>query len=116
MGRRIQSREPEIVGTKEEGNPKPRLTTRKKQDRAINSGGRAWEPSLGQVPGGEMAFCGPCHPSPKALKSPKWGITVVQVGKLTKDSLERWKPILKEGNGKTPRLIVKGGEVAKQSM
>lgn len=36
------------------------------------------------------------------------------MGKVTKDSLKRWKPILKEGNGKIPRLIVKGEEVAKQ--
>lgn len=60
-----------------------------------------------------MAFLWTIPALPQVLKSPKWGITLVWRGKCTKDSLERWKPILKKDNGKTPRLIIKGEEVAK---
>lgn len=71
----------------------------KKQDTAVNSGVKPMSiPGTGTL--GEVAFYEPFQPSPKALKSPKWGIHSSLSGKVTTESLERWKPILKEGNWK----------------
>ena len=40
---------------------------------------------------GKVALYGLFQPYLKSLKSPTWGITIVKVGNVTEDSLERWK-------------------------
>lgn len=79
----------------------------------MDSGGRAYEHPLGQVPQGGMALVWTNLALPPRPEESSVGNHRGLGETVTEGSLERWKPIFKASNGKPPRLIVKGEEVAK---